>query len=298
LNLFHLRYFVKLAEEQHYTKAAEKLCITQPSLSSAISQLEKELGIPLFEKNHRRVRLTPLGEQFLASVQSSLDTLDAGIESVKLAKYGDGVIRLGILRIHGVEYVPNLISHYLKERPDRKIHFTIETDTSPNLIKGLEENKYDIVICSPPEPEKKLDTILVNQQDMVLIVPNGHPLANRHSIDLKDTLEYPYVYFKKGLTGLRPVVDRLFEQIGQMPQIAYEIVEDQVVAGMVAAGFGIGLVPYMDILHRLNVKIIQISYPSWERNFYMVTDPKRYLSPVCEDFKHFVTENYQLHSDR
>ena len=95
MNLFHLRYFVKLAHEQHYTRAAEKLCITQPSLSNAMAQLEKELGIRLFEKNGRRVSLTVYGQQFF---ECALATLDSGVESLRLAAKGDGLIRLGILR--------------------------------------------------------------------------------------------------------------------------------------------------------------------------------------------------------
>ena len=78
-------------------------------------------------------------------------------------------------------------------------------------------------------------------------------------------------------SGLRIVIDRLFEKIGKRPNIAYEIQEDQVIAGLVAQGFGIAVVPYMEELLRLNVKIIQISYPYWERNFYMATLKDRYL---------------------
>ena len=82
--------------------------------------------------------------------------------------------------------------------------------------------------------------------------------------------------------------ERLFEKIGKCPNIAYEIQEDQVIAGLVAQGFGIAVVPYMEELLRLNVKIIQISYPYWERNFYMATLKDKYLPPVVQRFKQFV----------
>ena len=83
MNLFYLRYFVTLAHVQHYTKAAEQLCITQPSLSHAIAQLEKELGLPLFEKNGRNTTLTQFGEEFLTCAEHTLSTLDAGIEAIR-----------------------------------------------------------------------------------------------------------------------------------------------------------------------------------------------------------------------
>lgn len=95
------------------------------------------------------------------------------------------------------------------------------------------------------------------------------------------------MYFSEG-SGLRGVVDELFSRAGGQPKIAYEIDEDQVIAGFVARGFGIAVVPYMDMLLRLNVKIIQIASPVWERNFYMVTDDRTYMPPAVSSFRQFV----------
>ena len=86
------------------------------------------------------------------------------------------------------------------------------------------------------------------------------------------------------------MVDELFERIGASPRIAYETAEDQVVAGLVARGFGIGIVPYMDILLRLDVKIIQLASPSWERNFYMINDRRGFMSPAVSSFRRYVLE--------
>ena len=83
MNLFHLRYFVKLANTRHYTRAAEELCITQPSLSHAITQLENELGLPLFERKGRGITLTRFGEEFLATAERTLSTLDSGLDVLK-----------------------------------------------------------------------------------------------------------------------------------------------------------------------------------------------------------------------
>ena len=249
--------------------------------------------MPLFDKSSRKTKLTVFGEQFLSCVESCLNTLDQGIESLQLAAKGDGLIRLGLLRTLRIEYIPNLIASYLKEHPDRDIRFTLETDMTQRLLKGLEEQRLDIVFSSPPASPDNFDTVAVSRQDLVLIVPKDHPLASRHVIDLRETLEYPYVHFKKD-AGLRAVIDGLFQKIGTQPEIAYEIDEDQVIAGMVAAGFGIAVVPYMELLHRLNVKIIQISYPVWERNFYMVTNPESYLPPVVENFRQYVIDHYSI----
>ena len=126
-----------------------------------------------------------------------------------------------------------------------------------------------------------------------MIVPRNHPLAERHTVDLSETLPYPQIYFSEG-SGLRSVVEDLFAQIDGTPQIAYETEEDQVIAGLVAQGFGIAVVPYMEMLLRLDVKILQISHPVWERNFYLVSDERAYQTPAVSRFRQFILEGAAL----
>lgn len=287
MNLQQLRYFVELAHTQHFTRAAERLCITQPSLSHAVTQLETELGVPLFERTGRATALTRYGEQFLTCVQQALTTLDEGVDALQRVARGEGLIRLGLLRTLGVEFVPKLAARFLAANPDRDIRFTFNTGVTQQLLEGLLANRFDLVFCSQPPAELRLTAVPVSRQDLVLIVPRSHPLASLHTVDLADTLPYPQVYFSKG-SGMRDVVDRLFAQIGGVPQIAYETEEDQVIAGLVSQGFGISVVPYMELLLRLDVKILQISRPVWERNFYLVSNDKLYLPPAVRQFRQYV----------
>lgn len=272
---------------KHFGKAAERLCIAQPSLSHAIAQLEAELGVVLFERKNRSSTLTKEGMQFLSYVEKSLEILDNGIETMAHISRGEGCIELGFLRTLGLSLIPELANGFLQEQRDKHIQFKFYTDVTQPLLQGLKDEKYDMVFCTQLENEKTIEFIPVSKQDLVLIVPRNHPLANRYTVDLTETLPYPHVYFAEK-SGLRIVIDRLFEKIGKRPNIAYEIQEDQVIAGLVAQGFGIAVVPYMEELLRLNVKIIQISYPYWERNFYMATLKDRYLPPVVQRFKQFV----------
>lgn len=181
MNLLHLRYFVELAHTQHYTRAAERLCITQPSLSHAIAQMEGELGIPLFEKRGRNVVLTHFGEQFLTCAQQTLATLDEGVDALRRLGSGEGVIRLGLLRTLGVDFVPGLASRFLAANPGKNIRFTFHTGVTHQLLEGLLAHRYDLVFSSRPAPEMGLTSIPVKQQDLVLIVPRNHPLARFHT---------------------------------------------------------------------------------------------------------------------
>ena len=130
MNLDYLRYFVRLAEVGHYTRAAEQLCIAQPSLSHAIRTLEAELGVPLFEKSGRNTVLTRYGEEFLDCARRTLATLDRGVLSLQHSAQGEGLIRLGFLRSLGTEYIPALAAEFLAANPGKNIRFEFHTDRS------------------------------------------------------------------------------------------------------------------------------------------------------------------------
>lgn len=297
MNLFYLRYFVTLAHVQHYTKAAEQLCIAQPSLSHAIKQMEKELGLPLFEKSGRKTALTRFGEEFLVCAEHTLSTLDAGIESLQRSARGGGLIRLGLLRTLGIEYIPRLAAAFLRENPESDVQFTFHTGVTQSLLEGLAAKKYDLIFCSRPPAHLNFTAVQVQKQDLVLIVPKGHPLASRHTVDLSETAPYPQVFFEKS-SGIRSVVDQMFSEIGIEPKIAYETEEDQVIAGLVAQGFGIAVVPYMDLLLKLDVKIIQINSPASKRPLFMVNDDSVFMPPCVRNFRQFVLEEEKIQQQK
>lgn len=289
MNLYHLRYFVTLAHLEHYTRAAELLSITQPSLSHAISSLESELGVKLFEKEGRNVVLTKCGQAFLEDVEQSLSILDSSVNKLQMTGSGEGQIDIAVLRTLSTQLVPGLVRDYLKEHPKQNIDFRFHNSTglTPDMIEGLKNRKYDIAFCSKMENEPAIEFIPVSKQELVLIVPNGHPLCTRDEIDLADTLPYPHIGFSRR-SGLRPIIDKLFKECKGQPQYTYEVEEDQAVAGLVSAGFGIAVVPHMALLAYMPVQIIRIVNPTWERMFYMCSLKDVYQAPAINDFKEFV----------
>ena len=294
MNLSQLQYFTTLARIGHFGKAAEELCITQPSLSYAISQLETELGVTLIERKKRPFGLTEEGRLFLHYAQRSLDALNEGVTEMKRLAKGEGTVRLGFLRTLGVSFIPGLAADYLKKQPDPDaVRFEFHSGISAPLLQALKEETLDLVFCTKDDTETSIEFLPVASQDLVLIVPRNHPLSRRYAVDLIETLPYPQIFFSPS-SGLRLVIDGLFQKIDKEPQIAYESEEDLVIAGLVAQGFGIAVVPYMDEFLRMDVKILQISSPVWERTFYMATLKERHLTPLAEQFKAFVTEKTKL----
>jgi DNA-binding transcriptional LysR family regulator len=106
---------------------------------------------------------------------------------------------------------------------------------------------------------------------------------------MKETVSYPQIYFEKS-AGIRSVIDQMFLNIGETPNIAYETEEDQVIAGLVAQGFGIAIVPYMDLLLKLDVKILPIVSPNCEQVLFMVHDERVFMPPAVQNFRRFVLE--------
>ena len=200
MNLNHLYYFRALAKEEHYTRTADMLSITQPSLSHAISCLESELGVKLFEKQGRNAKLTKYGALFLRYVEQSLDMLDEGKRVVtETSGTSGGFIDMGYIFTLGSHFIPNLIKGYLKEKGKNHIHFSFGQGTTKKIVEELKDGKYDLAFSSYVEGEDELEFIPVGQEELVLITPKDHPLAQKEEIDLLDTIEYDYVYFFNSL---------------------------------------------------------------------------------------------------
>lgn len=290
MNLSQLQYFRTLAKEEHYTRAAQILSITQPSLSHAIAQLEQELGTRLFEKKGRNVVLTRYGKIFLPYVEESLKVLEEGVQRTKeLNGSKEGMIHLAYIYTLGSTFVPKMVRRFLDAYPDYHIDFHFIVGKTGDIIEGLKNDQYDMVFSSYQDGEPDIDFRQIGDQKLVLAVPKDHPLAMYDSVDLKDTVDYPQIYFQKG-SGLRPVVDQMYEQISVFPKIALEIEEDGSMAGLVAQGFGIAVMPDIPILKTLDVKTLTITNPEYERHVYLATMKKRYLSPVAKSFIQFVMQ--------
>ena len=290
MNLNQLQYFKVLAQEEHYTRAAQMLSITQPSLSHAIAQLEEELGTRLFEKKGRNVVLTRYGRMFLPYVEESLKVLEEGVVRTKeLNGSKRGEIHLAYIYTMGSSFTPKLVRRFLNAYPDYEIEFHFTVGATADLIEGLKEDRYDIIFSSYQDGEPDVEFHKIGDQKLVVAVPQDHPLAMKDSVDLLDTIEYPQIYFEKG-SGVRPVIDQMFEQINRFPKVAFEMEEDASMAGLVAQGFGIAVMPDIPILKALHLKKLAINNPHYERSLYLATRKKHYLSPVAKSFIQFVLQ--------
>lgn len=288
MNLNQLHYFSKLAEVEHYTKAAEELNISQPSLSHAIRELEKELGTKLFEKQGRGVVLTKYGRLFREYADESLKILDTGIRKVRsLTGQTEGVVELAYIYTLGSEFVPQLVSDFIRTHEELKVQFRFTVGNTSEVIQGIKDERFVIGFCSMTERESDISFTPVGTENLVVVVPKGHPLSDEEAVDLEQAAAYPQIFFTQN-SGLRPVVDRMFEQIKVRPRIAYEIEEDGSMAGLVAQNFGIAVMPEIPVLSQLPVDILPIRNQHEMRYVYMARAVDKYQPPVVQKFAEYV----------
>ena len=270
MNLDHLRYFKEIAELEHYGLAAKALHITQPSLNYAINQLESELGVSLFEKNGRNVRLTRYGKLFLNSVKASLDQLDNGARTLQEFGNGGGIILLGGIQELATSLIPGLMKGFLKETGNTHIHFELHTESSfsADLLDSLDKNRMDIAFVSIPGDTEVFESHPFKRNSFVLIVPKGHPLAKRKSLALNECETYPFIGFSKR-AGLYSYVEKIFAQADFAPDITYTTEEVSVIAGMVESGFGISVVSDSPVLKCFDLVTIPINGVDASRTAYI-----------------------------
>jgi len=291
MNLKHLQYFRVLANLEHYTKAAEELYITQPSLSHAISEMEKELGTYLFEKNGRNIKITKHGKLFLGYVDNALKELETGEKTLKeLISPTIGRIDLGFIYTLGAHLIPKLMKDFSFIENNEKITFSLSQGASINIISGLKSDKFDLIFSSYVENEPNIEFIPVFEQELILIVNKSHPLAIYDEIDLKDTQNYNYISFVKE-SGLYPVISKIFTDTNINPNIICRVEEDSAIAGLVSIDYGIAIIPNIWIIDNFNVKRIKIKNNIDKRYIYLAYIKNKHLSPTVEKFKEFTISN-------
>ncbi|MCL5459542.1 LysR family transcriptional regulator [Loigolactobacillus coryniformis] len=301
MNLRHLIFFRELARTQYMAETAENLDISQPSLSYAINHLEHELGVPLFEKDGRNIKLTALGKTYLTFVEHALNELDNGHALInQLLDVTAGHIRLGFTYTLGQRLVPELVTQFQKDSANHQITFSFGQNNTVELITDLLNDQYDFVLSSyitklgDQSLNDKLSFIPLVNQEIILVTPNNHPLAHYDTISLQQIRQYPLIYFSKN-SGLRPLLDNILQTAGIQPNIQSEIEEDHTIIGFVQYGYGIALVPNLPQLNPTSVHTIHLKETYANHQIYLVLKNNHFLTPSASRFQSFTKHYCQEH---
>ena len=263
MNIEYLKYFSELAKIQHYGKAAKSLNISQPGLSHAIKSLEEEYGVPLFQKEGRNVSLSRYGKELMKDVDDILGAYLRLEERAAGLRTEEKTVRIGSV----YPLAPGTIPHMLKEF-GATFPFIIYNRMTPEIAEGLLDGKYDIGFCSDLLKSDEIEYYPIRDSYIAVVVPKGHPLENRERISLKETAGYPQIMFSK-TSGFRTLQEQIFAEEGIKVKPVCAAEEIEVIAGLVENGFGISVLPYMDIVRLHNVVTIPVQTSSWKSKFYI-----------------------------
>ena len=244
MELRHLRYFVAVAEECHFGRAAERLHMAQPPLSQQIKQLETELGVQLLDRSTRKVELTPAGERYLERAREILTSVDSAGEEVQRVAAGEvGRVAIGFTGSATYELLPTLARALAYDFPELELELRGEMLT-PDQEAALQDGTLDVGVLRPPVRNPELRLRVLRKEPLIAALPSAHPLAQQASVRLSDLKTDPFITYPAHHRSV--VYEAVFDacqRAGFVPHVAQEVSETSTLAVFVAAGLGVALVP-------------------------------------------------------
>lgn len=287
MNVEDLEWFVALAEDPNMTRVAEALHTTQPTLSRSLGRLEQEVGAPLFDRVHRRLRLNPSGEVLLRHARRSLLELRAATEHIRALRDPDrGTVRLGFLHSVATWLAPELIRGFRARAP--QVQFVLTQAAGYELTSLVSEGKVDLAVTGPRPDAAGLGWHEIHREELCLVVPRDHRLADRDRVGIAEAVGEPFIMLGASF-GLRRLTDDLLAQVGADPAVAFESAEIATMESLAAAGLGVTVVP-RPRPHRAdpNAAYIRLSDDAAHRVLGLVWPEGGPESPVVRRFRDFV----------
>lgn len=270
MTLNQLRYFRVLAKTEHYTKAADALAISQPSLSRAIALLEEELGVLLLTRRGRNVVLTDAGRTFLRYVEAGLDTLDAGTSAMRDLRTGAERVSIGSITPVVNTYLPKMLADFRADAGS-KACFDIRVDQTGRLLAGLKAGMYDMVFCSYQPGENGLQFTPVVELPFVVAMRRDDPLADSAFLTPDQLAGRPMVFTDS--PAYSDLLHRMLGEYGIRPEIRGFSNEDSVLLSMVQAGLGLFISTDHPQMYSPDTVLVPLKQKRYRRYVYMVTRP-------------------------
>lgn len=253
INLRLLRYFLAVAEELHFGRAARRLHIAQPPLSQQIRILEQALGFPLFERTSRRVALTPAGETMVAVARQCFADLKQGVAAARLEARGERVLRIGYVTTAILTFLPATVRAFREQHPDT--HLQLREVSSSIQLQSLRAGSLDVAIVTDPLPDPLIRRHILLRDPLVLVLPSNRRFVRSRTGGTKHLAALaaePFLLFPRAQTpSLWDHIMKACGENGFVPQVHQEAQSWHAIFGMIAAGMGISVAPASAMEHRV-----------------------------------------------
>jgi LysR family hydrogen peroxide-inducible transcriptional activator len=285
MELHQLRYFVAVADEGNFSRAAAKVRVAQPSLSQQIRKLEAEMGQPLFDRLPRSVVLTEAGRclldyarQILASIGDARRCLD----ELKGKIAGD--VAVAAIPTIAPYVLPQLVVTFQKHYPDVTLH--IVEDVTAGITQRIESGELDVALASTCQQSPTLRRDHLGNEPLLALVPEGHPLAKQAVVSFEDLKSQRFLLLHE-MHCLSQQVHHLLESRRLLPEVALAGSQLSTIANMVAAGIGLSIVPQMMVKHHATPGCVSLPFapPVPERELNVLYNPLRFQSKAAAAFR-------------
>lgn len=291
MELLQLRYFRAVAKHEHMSRAAQELHVAQPALSKTIARLEEDLGVPLFDRRGRQIRLNPIGKAFLEKTEAALEALEEGRRMVAdMAGLEAGTIHVASPALGRLSA---LIGKFLESHPD--VRFQLKQAAAEEMEELLEAGKIDFGFSALPVRKPGLRELPVLSEEAYLAVPPGHPFAGRDSIHLSEAANEPFIGYQPNHL-YRKRDEKLLLNAGVIPRFVCEVDEGGAKSSLVRAGLGLAIIGACnrgDTTALPPESLLRIVSPGNRTTFQLVWQDHHYLSRAAMAFRDFAAASYR-----
>lgn len=287
MELTQLEYFLTVAKIQHMTKVAEALSISQPALSHAIAKLEHELGVHLFERKGRNVRLNRYGVLFAKQVEKVFQDLKQGKQQIEDELNPEsGIVRITYLNILGADFVPSLVKDHRSHHPLSRFDFT--QGGNEFIYDQLEAGYADLLLTSTEASSSKYEWRTIQTLPLYIVLPVNHRLSNREALSMSELRGESFIGLNTN-SCLRERIITCFQHAGVHIPLTYEMDDLVAITGFVAAGLGISILPMIGGLKKLEgLRWIRIQEEGWDWTIGVQWNKDSYLSPAVHHFLQYL----------
>jgi len=290
MDLLALRYFQTVARLEHISRAAVELHVAQPSVSRTIARLEAELGVPLFDRQGRQIRLNQFGAAFLRRTDRILGELDdARREITDAAGLDQGSV---VVAAETLLTLTSLLAAYREQHP--RVDVRLFQSTAVVMVEQLRNREVDLCVASQPLTGPALHSVELMREEVLLAAPLDHELAGRERVDIAALAGEPFVTTRPG-HWQRELADRLFARAGLTPHIVCESDEPGASQDLISAGLGVGLVPSISrrVATHAPVAWLHVEDPDCSRTLRLAWRDGAFLSLAARRFRDLAVETFR-----
>ncbi|MCC7365209.1 MAG: LysR family transcriptional regulator [Dehalococcoidia bacterium] len=296
MELAQLEAFLQVAHHRSFSRAAEALFLTQPSVTARIQSLERELGERLFERTGRSVTLTDAGRAFIPHAQRALTAVQEGTDAIEAVRHGDvGSLRIGASDSIATYVLPGILARFRETRP--RVHVHLSTGTTEEIVERLIAGEVHVAITRLTQ-HPEVESLHIYNDDLALVVSSKHPFASKGRVTIAEAGREPFLFFERS-SSYHSLIYSMFLRVGVVPESVMELDSMETTKHMVQAGLGIAILPVVTVERDIQagtlkrVEIRDMEQPA-QREVGVHVLRNRAIAPPLRDFLRLLTGEYGM----